>query len=236
MIMDGFTYNDIFQTKGIEYLVVIAFLLLLIPFWLMINRRSKAGARLEAALGILTLGRLKVPEGVYFGRNHTWAYLEKTGLAQVGVDDMLLHITGEVSFSPLVSPGERLNKGDAMAEVVQGEKSLKVYAPVSGEVVSFNDRMSSGVISDDPYRDGWLFRIEPLNWKAETAGFYLGREARLWFSAELERFKDFLARSMVRHAPGDAMLVLQEGGEITDRPLEALGRSVWDDFQEEFLE
>ena len=30
--MDGFHYIDIFSTKGIEYLLVIAYLLLFIPF------------------------------------------------------------------------------------------------------------------------------------------------------------------------------------------------------------
>jgi len=30
--MDGYSYIDIFETKGIEYLVIIAFLLLLIRF------------------------------------------------------------------------------------------------------------------------------------------------------------------------------------------------------------
>ena len=35
--MDGFTViSNIFDTKGIEYLVIIAFLLLLIPFWIYI--------------------------------------------------------------------------------------------------------------------------------------------------------------------------------------------------------
>ncbi len=39
--MDGFTYINIFETKGIEYLAIIAFLVMLIPFWLLLNRKSK---------------------------------------------------------------------------------------------------------------------------------------------------------------------------------------------------
>ena len=37
--MDGFTYHDIFETKGLEYLAIIAFFLLLIPFWIILNRK-----------------------------------------------------------------------------------------------------------------------------------------------------------------------------------------------------
>ena len=32
-------YNNIFETKGIEYLVVIAFLALLVPFWIALNKK-----------------------------------------------------------------------------------------------------------------------------------------------------------------------------------------------------
>jgi glycine cleavage system H protein len=37
--MDGFTYVNIFDTKGVEYLAIIAFLLLLIPFWLFLKNQ-----------------------------------------------------------------------------------------------------------------------------------------------------------------------------------------------------
>ena len=45
--MDGFSYTDIFATKGIEYLVVITFLLLLIPFWMILSKESKFSTRLH---------------------------------------------------------------------------------------------------------------------------------------------------------------------------------------------
>jgi glycine cleavage system H protein len=32
-MMEGFTYVDIFATKGIEYLLVICFLIVVIGFW-----------------------------------------------------------------------------------------------------------------------------------------------------------------------------------------------------------
>ena len=40
--MDGFTYYNIFDTKGIEYLFIIAFLILLIPFWIIINKDKQS--------------------------------------------------------------------------------------------------------------------------------------------------------------------------------------------------
>ena len=138
--MDGFTFHDIYQTKGIEYLVIIAFLIVLIPFWLIINRKVQIGEKLRSALSALSLGSIRIPEGVFFGNNHTWAFLEKSGRAQVGIDDMLIHITGSVSIKPLHLPGDKLNKGEPMAEISQDGKVLKVFAPISGEVKAVKEQ------------------------------------------------------------------------------------------------
>ena len=39
--MEQFVYSDIFDTKGIEYIIVIFFFMLLIPFWYLLNRPAK---------------------------------------------------------------------------------------------------------------------------------------------------------------------------------------------------
>jgi glycine cleavage system H protein len=38
--MDGFSYTNIFATKGIEYLMIIAFMLIIIHFWIALNRKA----------------------------------------------------------------------------------------------------------------------------------------------------------------------------------------------------
>jgi glycine cleavage system H protein len=35
-----FTYHDIFATKGVEYLIIITFFILIVIFWALINMRS----------------------------------------------------------------------------------------------------------------------------------------------------------------------------------------------------
>ena len=52
--MDGFTYINIFDTKGIEYLVIIGFLLLLIPFWRSLNKPLTVRAKVMSTLGVLS--------------------------------------------------------------------------------------------------------------------------------------------------------------------------------------
>ncbi len=42
--MGEFHYVDLFATKGIEYIVVIIYLLLLIPFWKFLTKNSDSGS------------------------------------------------------------------------------------------------------------------------------------------------------------------------------------------------
>ena len=64
--MDGFSYNNIFETKGIEYLIIIAFLLMIIPFWIIINREASIKSQIRNAIGILSEGILRIPQGTSF--------------------------------------------------------------------------------------------------------------------------------------------------------------------------
>jgi len=235
--MDGFSYTNIFETKGIEYIIIIGFLLMIIPFWLAINRKSSLSRQLGNTLGVLTAAILKVPEGLYFNRNHTWTFLEKNGTAKIGVDDFLVHITGEIKMNPIYDEGDFIKKGDLIAMADKGGKVLRIYSPVSGTITVTNPLLNeeSSIVMEDPYDRGWIYRIKPSNWIAETSSLYMAGEAIAWTKRELEKFRDFLARSMKSHTPEMSFVTLQDGGELIDRPLSEMPDEVWQDFQKTFL-
>jgi glycine cleavage system H protein len=236
--MDGFSYNNIFETKGIEYLIIIAFLLMIIPFWIMITREDSIKGRIRSALGILSEGILKVPLGILFSKNHTWAHLEKSGVAEVGIDDFLLHITGEVKFNNLKEPGSYINKGDLLAEIDHNGKILQVYSPISGTIKDTNRLLAEtpGAINDDPFEKGWIYKINPSGWIQETYTYYIANEALTWTRMELQRFKDFIAGSVNNYNPEVSMVLMQDGGELSDMPLSGLPNEIWQDFQKSFLD
>lgn len=235
--MEGFTYFDIFATKGVEYIVIIAFLALLIPFWIALNRQSKLTKQIQTTLGALTTNILKIPQGLLYSGNHTWMHMEKSGVAKVGVDDLLLHLTGFVKFDQFRNPGDEIERGDLLIEINQNGKQLKIFSPVSGKIMDANSILneSNGTLNDDPYGKGWIYKIKPSNWIAETQTCYFGEEATDFSVKELERFKDFLARTMKDFSPETAMIIMQDGGEICDHSLSSLPDEIWKGFQEEFL-
>jgi glycine cleavage system H protein len=235
--MDGFSYNNIFETKGIEYLIIITFLLMIIPFWIAINKQSKISGQIKKAIGILSANILRIPQGLFYSKNHTWTHLEKSGFAEVGIDDFLIHITGEVKVSNLKNPGSFINKGELLADIDQNGKLLQIFSPISGRIMDTNKRLyeKPGIINEDPYGKGWIYKIQPSEWISETDSCYLANEAVTWSKMELNRFKDFMAESMKKYSPETAMLILQDGGELRDRPLSELPDEVWQDFQRSFL-
>jgi glycine cleavage system H protein len=235
--MDGFSYSNIFETKGIEYLAVIAFFAILIPFWIILNKKVKKSKPFHKTIAVLTAKVLRIPQGLFYSKNHTWTHLEVTGIAKVGVDDLLLHITGEVNFHDVKKPGEQVRKGDILAEIERNGKHLQILSPISGVIMNANATLNedSEIINQDPYGEGWIYKIKPTNWVAETNSYYFAEDATNWAALELERFKEFLAISTRKYSVEPALITLQDGGELCDNPISDLPNELWKDFQMDFL-
>lgn len=235
--MDGFTYNNIFEMKGIEYLAIVAFFAILIPFWVILNKEVKVKSQVHKRVGGLSPNSLLIPQGLFFSRFHTWTHLERSGVAKVGLDDLLVHITGEIRLNRLLDSGDRIRKGDFLGEIVQNEKRLKIYSPISGEIMETNSLLAKNpeLLNEDPYQKGWIYKIKPTSWVTDTQSYFLAEDASLWARQELERFKDFLAESIVKYSPDPSLVILQDGGELRDQPLSDLSNEVWQDFQKEFM-
>lgn len=232
--MNGFSYSDIFATKGIEYLIIIAFLILLIPFWIAFNKKTRKTLK---APSILSVSNMSIPQGLFYSRNHTWMYMEKSGSARVGLDDLLLHLTGEVKPCKLKSSGEMIRKGDLLTEVFQDGKSLRIFSPVSGKIMRINPEINEnpGIVNKDPYEKGWIYEIKPSKWIAEADDCYFEEGATHWLKMELEKFKDFLGTEMKIYSTGPSLVVMQDGGALCDHVLTGLSGEVWKDFEKEFL-
>lgn len=231
--MEGFTYHNIFDTKGIEYLVIIGFFAILVPFWLLLNKKKNP---LQKAKEILSLGlrQLRIPHGYLFSKNHTWLHMDKNGLAKIGLDDMILYLTGKVNVNFAVEPGSKVKKGDLIAEIKQDEKNLRILSPISGVIRGENSNLENSVLlSSLPLDQGWLVELEPSNWLGEILNFKMAKDASEWIRNEMNQFKNYVQSSSSNAE--NAQLILQDGGEIQDQTLSRLSCKDWDEFQKNFL-
>lgn len=232
--MDGFSYVNIFATKGIEYLIIIVFLILLIPFWVVFNKKAKKTLK---SSGILSAGCMLIPQGLFYSRNHTWMYIEKSGSARVGLDDLLLHLTGELKLGKLRNRNENIRKGDLLAEVFQDGKTLRILSPVSGKITGINTEINNNpeMMNRDPYGKGWIYEIKPSKWIPEADDCYFEEGATHWMKTELEKIKDFLATEMKIYVTEPSSAIMQDGGALCDHVMTGLSGEVWKDFEKEFL-
>ena len=218
----------------------IALLGIVISAFFGLGRKEKEEMVREQAEMVTSFNEKTVnaPAGLYYDKNHSWAFMEQDGSVKVGLDDFIQHITGPVTRVEMKKAGEKVKKGEAFLTLVQKGKKLIMYAPVSGTILETNKSLSAdpSTLYYSPYNNGWIYRIEPASWLAEIPLLNMADKYSKWLSGEFTRLKDFLAMSLQARQPELAHVVLQDGGELLNNLLEDFGPEFWEDFQAKFID
>ena len=113
-----------------------------------------------------------------------------------------------------------------------------MYAPVSGTILEQNTLLedNSYVLNSSPYKEGWIYRIEPSNWSRECQLLFMADKQKEFIAREFGRLKDFLMKSLGAEDSTYAQAVLADGGEIRDGVLSECGPEIWEDFQTNFID
>jgi glycine cleavage system H protein len=101
-----------------------------------------------------------VPSDLKFLSSHEWVLIEDD-LATVGVSDHAQELLGDLVFVELPEVGSAIAAGDSVAVIESVKAASDTYAPVSGEIVEVNSELEDSPerINDDPYGDGWMYRV-----------------------------------------------------------------------------
>jgi len=229
--MDAFTYYDMFASKGPEYLVVIAFLAMVFPFWRLLSSKSKpVPVRSEAVE--------RIPAGVWFDSTHSWAFLDRDGSVRVGIDDFLTKLTGPLKTVVHGAPGSHVRRGDPLISLRNGNRELSIPAPVTGKLQKLNNREANVLSIDDQTSlvDAWLMKIDPDQWEHDQAKMVPGGRVGSWLRSEYSRMRDFMAFTLQKYGPEAQPVVLQDGGELAPEILADLHADIWKEFQTEFID
>jgi glycine cleavage system H lipoate-binding protein/ABC-type phosphate transport system substrate-binding protein len=181
---------------------------------------------------------IDIPQGLYFGKTHMWAFRKKNGTVKVGIDDFLQHVTGVITRVELKSEGEVVRKGELLLSIIRKGKHLNIYSPISGTITQVNRTLetNSSLLNSSPYSDGWVYLVEPANWSLEAQYLMIAEKYKEALKDEFLRLKTFFVSLVADNSTDLAYATMHDGGELIDNPLAELGPNVWDDFQTKFID
>ncbi|MBL6962927.1 MAG: hypothetical protein ISR55_03830 [Bacteroidetes bacterium] len=229
------------NTKNLIITVAVSFgliLIMLVVFQLIKYKKVTVVETKSILSAVFNLNSLTIPKGLLYDKTHTWVYMEKDGKVKIGIDDFLQHVTGAITRVKMKNTGDKVKKGEHILSIIQNGKQLNIYAPISGVIKAQNDLLlkNSSIINEDPYSDGWVYRIEPTNWIREMQFLIMAEKYKVWLSKEFSRLRDFLTETLNPDSRDYALVVLQDGGELKDSILEKMGPEIWEDFQTFFID
>ncbi len=226
--MEGFSYVDIFATKGIEYLLVIGFLLLFTFFWRFLSRPARRV--FEAAEKFIPVVNewFRLPEEIYYHLGHSWAAPERKNLVKVGVNDFAQKLVGKINAVQLPGIGSTINQGEKGWTLEVDSKTIDMLSPVDGKVVAINEKIvnSPEDINKYPYVS-WLMQVESPRFSANKKQLLSGALAAKWMEEVRE---NLLSRTSYNLG-----LVYQDGGSLVDGMAKSLDKDKWDEIVKDFF-
>ncbi len=116
---------------------------------------------------------LKMPPGLHYMIGHTWLRKESGGLITVGVVQDFLKPVGIITHLVLPQVNDTVNQGEECANITDADQfHHRIWSPASGRIVEVNVMLKedSSLLRKDPYGEGWLFRMEPINLEEDLKG------------------------------------------------------------------
>ena len=200
-------------------------------------QRVKKGAGAPDAIAPQPVARpdaLRVPEGIFFARSHTWLNLFPSGKVRLGIDDFVGNLVENPRIAFVRKIGDQVEKGDPLVVVEDGDRRITIRSPLAGEVLAVNLDLekSPQLMRESLFSEGWAYSIRPRRIE-ELRSMLIGEESRSWMSGELGRLRDLLA-GVGKLQPVPA--ALQDGGFPAAGLLKRLDSGKLAEFEEQFLQ
>jgi len=131
-----------------------------------------------------------IPDELFYNvDDNVWASLDENGRLTIGMTSYACSLSGQiVSYTPR-KIGKSVKKNKSCATVESGKWVGPVKAPVSGEIIEINSllELQPELINTDPYGKGWIIRMQPQNWSADSVDLVSGALALARFDEKMEQ-------------------------------------------------
>jgi glycine cleavage system H protein len=178
---------------------------------------------------------VRIPEGIFFARSHTWLNIFPSGKVYLGIDDFVTRLLEKPQITMLRKKGDRVAKGDPILLLKEGDRELVVHAPMDVEILAVNEELPEkpDLMKDLLFTDGWAYSMKPER-PSELKTMLLGEETGMWIAEEFRRLRDIFAGISQKGELVPALL--QDGGAPVAGAMKQMPVSVWNRFEREFLE
>ena len=104
-----------------------------------------------------------IPEELRYTAEHEWVAGDGAGPVRVGITHFAQDALGDIVYVQLPDEGASVQAGESFGEVESTKSVSEIYAPVSGTVVTRNEKLADEpeLINTDPYGAGWLVEVAP---------------------------------------------------------------------------
>jgi len=219
------------QAKQAEYIIALLGLFGFIVFWRVLNGPKVATQVREVARTFVKrFAGFLAPTDVVFHPGHAWARVEDMDTVTVGMDDFAARLLGSADSISLPKLGSKVKQGFLGWGFKTDSRVIHMLSPVEGEIVAVNDTVanSPSAAFEDPYGDGWLFKVKSTNLNSNLKNMIPSSMVGEWF----EKVRENLANRGL--APGAAPL-FADGGEPVRGFAKVVDPEGWDDLAREFF-
>ena len=107
---------------------------------------------------------MNLPESLKYATTHEWVRVDGD-VATVGITDHAQNELSDIVFVELPKVGQKVFAGKESAVVESVKAASDIYAPVSGEILETNSKLTSDPawVNRDPYGEGWFFKMKMSN-------------------------------------------------------------------------
>jgi glycine cleavage system H lipoate-binding protein len=172
-----------------------------------------------------------VSPGTYLQSTMTWGKILDTGNLMVGLQPLLVGITGTPEKLELLSKGKQVRKGDRLLRMKMNDKQLDIISPVDGEVVASNPEVEKEM-SWDELGQSWVYTLKPENLSSEIPNWIIADKIKPWLNSRYQEMKTFFQKKLTNTQLGETMA---DGGELSIGILSKFDEKIWSDFSREYL-
>ncbi len=137
----------------------------------------------------MKIDEYEMPDELLYHSEHAWIRKEGDSIT-VGFDDFAQKMAGTIKRVVLLEEDDEVQQGKPCGTISSGKWTGKFYSPISGEITEVNEDVQDEpkMINDDPYGEGWLFKVKPSN-PDDLTNLLQGEKMASWLKEEIEKHK-----------------------------------------------